>query len=401
MGTALRHWLRRGLLLVVLSAVVVIVGLVGGAAYLITRTSWGRERVRRVAEAQLGKVAHGKVHIGGISGNLISSATVHDVTITDSTGAPFVSVESLSGDYSLISLARKRIWIDHAVATRPRIVLDRPPDGKWNWDRIFPRGASTGGPHVPGWLDWLRFTNARVVDGQLVVRTPWHPETRLSRAARDSAVRVALAGKSRLMITRAGNGFQKLVQLDAVTARIPLLRLADPGQPFRLLEVSSLRMNAFPFHPPGAVVRDLQGVFPFNNDSVWWKTAYGEMPNTRASGHGSYVFDSGDLTLTLHGDPVRFSDLRWVYPRLPADGHGAGDLALSWRGALQDYAATNMNVALGGARIAGSFGITLDDTLTIHNTSLRFSGLETKTLEQLIQDFKSPRQGTLSGRATA
>src|SRR6185436_708864 len=43
--------------------------------------------------------------------------------------------------------------------------------------------------------------------------------------------------------------------------------------------------------------------------------------------------------------------------------------------------------------------ITLADTLTIHDTNLRFSGVDTRTLEQLIPDFKSPRRGVLAGRA--
>ena len=52
------------------------------------------------------------------------------------------------------------------------------------------------------------------------------------------------------------------------------------------------------------------------------------------------------------------------------------------------------------ARATGDFGITLDDTVAIHNTNVRFSGVETRTLEQLIPNFASPRRGVFSGRAT-
>ena len=48
-----------------------------------------------------------------------------------------------------------------------------------------------------------------------------------------------------------------------------------------MAEISSLSMLAFPFRPPGARVVDLKGVFPFNNDSVWWKSAYAALPNHR------------------------------------------------------------------------------------------------------------------------
>jgi len=53
------------------------------------------------------------------------------------------------------------------------------------------------------------------------------------------------------------------------------------------------------------------------------------------------------------------------------------------------------------AHAAGSFGITLGDTISLHDTNVRFSGVDTRLLEQLIPHFKSPRRGVFSGRATA
>lgn len=370
------------------------------AVLLLSGTDWGRERVRRVAQNQIAGMVHGHVTIGRLSGNLLVGMTVHNFAITDSAGAPFASVESFKAHYSIVSLLEKRVWIDGAVVVRPLIVLDRRDGGSWNWQRIFPRDT-TPKPTAQqnGWADQIRFTNVQVENGQLVIRSPWHPPADASPAVRDSLIRVALGGGSRLMINRVGNGFQKTVQLDSVTATIPLLRLSEPGVKNRLLEVSSLRMNAFPFRAPGAVVRDLKGVFPFNNDSAWWKGAYVAMPNSKASGDGSYVFGTGDLTMQIHTEPASFADMRWVYPRLPADGTGKLDLALTWRGAIQNYTMTNADITMGAAHGAGSFGITMGDTITIHDTNLRFSGIDTRTLEQLIPHFSSPRRGTFAGHA--
>ena len=220
-----------------------------------------------------------------------------------------------------------------------------------------------------------------------------------TKAARDSAIRDVLGGGSRLMVTRAPGGFQKTVQLDSVIAAIPLLRLSEPGQKNRLLQVSSLRMKAFPFRPPAADVRDLKGVFPFNNDSIWWQGTYVSLARSKASGDGSYVFSSGDMTIHLRSNPADFADLRWIYPRLP-DGRGKVELKMTWRGALQDYSLTNTELAVGNAHVNGAFGITLGDTLTIHDTNLRFADVDTRLLEQLIPGLKSPRRGVLSGRST-
>ena len=176
------------------------------------------------------------------------------------------------------------------------VVLDRPPGGKWNWQRIFRKT-----PHPShrrqqaGWGDWIRFTNSTVIEGQLIVRSPWHARTILSAAARDSAERRALSGKDRLLVQRVPGGFQKVVHLDSVNARIPLLLLTEPGLDHPFAQLSSGSMLAFPFRPPAAIVRDVKGVVAFNNDSAWWKGAYAAMPRSKATGDGVYSFNSGDL----------------------------------------------------------------------------------------------------------
>ncbi|HEY5062562.1 MAG TPA: hypothetical protein VII52_13565, partial [Gemmatimonadaceae bacterium] len=338
-------------LLLSLSILVLVAALI---VLILTGTAWGHERVRRYAQNYLNGVVHGRARIGRLSGNLLTGMTVHDFAITDSSGAPFAAVESFTANYSIMSLVRKRIWVDGAELVHPVIVLDRPPNGTWNWQRLFPRDTTPKPPtQQTGWLDWMRFTNATVIRAQVVVRTPWIPSAQLSPSARDSVIRDALGGGSRLMIRRVPGGFQKIVQLDSLSGTFPLLRLSDPGVKDRLLQVSSLSMIAFPFRPPGAIVRDVKGSFPFNNDSVWWRGAYVAMPGSKATGDGSYAFSSGDMSLSVHGDPASFADMRWVYPRLPSDGRGKFDLELRWHGGEQDYLAYNTDLTMGTAHVAG------------------------------------------------
>jgi hypothetical protein len=392
------NW-RRGIL-VGASLIAALILLAAIAVFVITGTDWGHERVRRYAVGMINGMIHGKATIGQLSGNLLTGMTVHNLAITDSAGQPFIAVESFTANYEVASLLRKRIWIRDAVVVRPIVMLDRPPNGNWNWQRIFVRDTTPKPPRQQTqWGDWLRFTDAKMVNGQVIVRTPWKPSEHLSTTGRDSAIREALGGGSRLMVERVAGGFQKIVQLDSITASLPLLRLSEPGAN-RLAEISALSMVAFPFRPPGARVVDLKGVFPFNNDSVWWKGAYAAMPNSKASGDGSYVLSSGDLTLSIHSDPASFADMRWVYPRLPSNGRGKLDLKLLWRGAVQDYTLTNTDITMGTAHTTGSMGVTLSDTIAIHDTNLRFSGVDTRTLEQLVPHLKSPRRGVLAGRAT-
>jgi len=74
--------------------------------------------------------------------------------------------------------------------------------------------------------------------------------------------------------------------------------------------------------------------------------------------------------------------------------------ALRWRGLVQDYVISNADVTLRQARATGSFGITFDDSTVVHSTDLRFSGVDTKLLSDLIPGLKLPRSGVFAGRAT-
>jgi len=392
------NW-RRGILVgAALISCLILIAII--AALVFTGTDWGRERIRRYVQTTLDGMIHGHATIGRISGNLLTGMTVHDFAITDSAGRPFVAAESFSARYQVLSFLRKHIWLTDAVLVRPLIVLDRMPGEKWNWQNIFPRDTMPKPPgQPPGWGDWILLTNARIVGGQLIVRTPWNPSEHLTPAGRDSLIRQALGGGSRLLVNRVAGGFQKTVQLDSVNATLPMLRLADPTYNYRLAQVTSLSMIAYPFRPPPAVVRNLVGAFRFNNDSLWWRGAIVRLPHSTAMGDGSYVLSSGDMTLTVHSDPASFADMRWVYPRLPANGHGSLDLALEWRGAAQDYTFTNTDIAIGDARLSGALGITLTDTIALHDTDVRFRQVDTRLVEQFIPGFTSPFRGVASGHA--
>ena len=147
------NW-RRGILVGV-SMIAGLLLLAAIAVLVVTGTDWGRERVRRYAVGMINGMIHGKATIGQLSGNLLTGMTVHNIAITDSAGQPFIAVESFKANYELASLLRKRIWIRDAVLVRPLVVLDRPPNGNWNWQRIFPRDTTPKPQNSPGNARWI------------------------------------------------------------------------------------------------------------------------------------------------------------------------------------------------------------------------------------------------------
>ena len=384
-----------------IAVLVCLVAIAALGVMIVTNTDWGRERVRRALLGFLAGHVKGRVSIGRVTGNLLTGVTVHDFAIRDSTGAPFLLADQVKASYRLSSLASKRLWFDDVIVTRPLVLLDHPPGITWNYRRIFHRDT-TGAPGGPSaWTRYIQFTDLTVIDGHLIVRTPWSPNKLLAPSARDSAVRATLNGDSRLLVVRVPGGFQKIVELQHINAKAPVLRLTDPVKRHRLAQVASLNTMAYPFRPPAAEVRDLRGAFLFNDDSVWWSSAYAELPGSRVSGNGKYIFDSSDMTLVLRGAPAAVGDFRWVYPRLPSEGEGTLDFRLDWVGATETYIAQNADIRVRQARVSGKFGVTMTDTVAIHNTDVRLANVDTRLLEQLIPAFSSPRRGAFSGRVAA
>ena len=375
----------------------VLIAVIGVGLWVVTGTSFGHERIRRFALNTLTSKVHGTVTLGRIDGNLLTGIVIHDLSITDSTGAPFLVVDEARTRYGIVSLAKKHIVLRDLTLTRPVVVLDRPPNGEWNYKRIFASSDSTPNDTTPSWGSWLAFRNVKIIDGRMVVRLPWHADTSLTAAQRDSAVAAALGGDSRNNVVRVAGGYQKVMTFDRINARMPNVRLSDPAEPVKLVQVASLQMIAQPFRPPVIDVRDVKGTFEFTGDSMWWKGAQAQLPGSRISGDGQYAYSSGDMRLKLKGAPVAVADLRWLFPRLPSDGGGTLDFAMNWAGKTQQYLATNADVRVGGARAKGTFGLTMGDSVSFHDTDLQVASLDTRLIEQMVPSLKLPRRGTLGG----
>ncbi|MBA3340763.1 MAG: translocation/assembly module TamB domain-containing protein [Gemmatimonadaceae bacterium] len=383
-----------------LAAIAVVLLIAVAGVFVITNTEWGREQVRRRAVASLKNSAHGIVSIGRVSGNLLEGFALHDLVITDSSGAPFVDADEVQARYGLRSLTSSRLDFDDVRLVRPVIVLDRQPGGRWNYDRIFPRDTlAPGGRRKTGWGTWIRFTDVTIVNGDLTVRSPWEPDAALTGAERDDALRRSLGPKGRLRIEEVPGGYQKVSTFHRINASLPLLRLEDPGYTTRVANVSSLDMIAEPFRPPTVEVRSLTGGFEFDDDSVWWKGARFGLPNSRLAGNGRYNLRNGDLALRLEANPVATADIRWVDPGIPEKGSGTLNFRLDWLGDTSIYVARGADVTIGSARLRGDLGLTMSDGFALHDTNLRFTNLDTRLIQQIFPTVKPPRHGILAGRA--
>ena len=387
------RFLRIAFLVVGVLFVVVLIGLT-----VVSSTDYGHNLVRRQALGILEGQAHGIVRMGKISGNLLNGITVEDFSITDSAGRPFFAVEKATAGYALGGFIRKKVTLNNVKLVRPVIVLDKLPGQDWNYKRIFPGDSLAVKDTTFGFGDWLVFNDVEMEQGRVMVKRPWTADNTLAQPARDSAVAAALGGATRANVVVAEGGHQQVMDFRQIDGRFPLVRLAHPDEEKRI-EVAKLAMVAAPFRPPVAEVRALAGAFEFNGDSLWFSEIEAELPGSKIGGGGAYIFAPGDMVLNLAAAPVALADLRWLYPRLPAQGGGPLEFRMSMRGDTQRYEAARADLAVGNSRIAGSFGITLADTMALHGTDLRFTSFDTRLIEQLVAGLELPRRGTLTGRA--
>lgn len=388
------RFLRIAFLVVGVLFVVIVIGLT-----VISSTDYGHSLVRRQALKILEGQAHGIVRMGRISGNLLNGITVEDFSITDSAGRPFFAVEKATAGYSLGGFLGKKVTLNDVKLVRPVIVIDKLPGQDWNYRRIFPGDSLAPKDTTFGFGDWLVFNDVEMEEGRVMVKRPWTPDSALSAAGRDSAIAQALGGGTRAHVVVAEGGHQQVMDFRDMTGRFPLVRLAHPDEDAARIEVAKLAMVAAPFRPPVAEVRDLVGAFEYDGDSLWFSGIEAQLPASKISGGGTYVFAPGDVALQLVGAPAALSDLRWIYPRLPAQGGGPIEFRMAMAGDTMRYEAARADLAVGNSRIAGSFGITLSDTMALHGTDLRFTSFDTRLIEQLVDGLELPRRGTLTGRA--
>ncbi|MBC7896789.1 MAG: hypothetical protein H7066_15330, partial [Cytophagaceae bacterium] len=380
-----------------LAIVVVVALLLFGA---ITRTDFARERVRRVALSFLGDIARGTVRIGRIEGNVLGAFTLVDVSIADSTGAPLFQVDRLAAHLDSWGLLKSRIALSDVVLSRPVIHLTQSADGTWNYERIFPRGEGTPGDTASGLGDWITMRNVTLRDGDLQVVRPWAPDESLSPAARDSLVREALHGRTRLRIASVEAGFTQHMAFTAINGHIVEATIADPDDRDVRAQVDSLALIAAPFNPPPLDVRHFAGNVRAGQDSVSIPNLVLRLPATDATGTLTYMVASGDLLATLDVPRVAFADVRTLYLPLPDSGTGRMQLQLAMRDSgTSEYIVQQALVTAGTARAEGDISIAIDSVVRFPSADLRLRRLSSALVEQLVPGLDIPVDGEATGRA--
>jgi translocation and assembly module TamB len=374
------------------------------AVMYLPRTTWGREKIRGAVEDALNQQFAGRVSIGRIDLPAFTRATVHDVVITDSAGAPFIAAPSVQATWSLGDLWNRRVILDNVRAERPVIVLNRMPGKRWNWDAIlFPdTTARARGPN-PQYGDWVELRNVQLIDATLTSRSPYTVDSWRDAKGRDSVLALALAGKLRPVVEKVAGGYQRITRLEHVMLTAPYARIKYPGESAQRYEIASGSGIIAPFHPPVLDLRGVSGTVFVNADSVWFRNVQAQLPKSRALLNGQYNLVSGNTALTAQAPTVLTDDWLWLVPLLPKGGTGAiENVKYVLRGASSDVQLHGLSLALEQARLAGTidFGFDKDDT-RFDTVTVQLDALDTRLVHRLMPETVIPREGVLSGTLAA
>lgn len=115
------------------------------ATVLVTiHTDWGRERIRRIVEAQLDNTFVGGATIGRLEGSPFGELVARDVVINGPDHQPAITVKTLRLEVSLLPLLDKWAKLDSVTLEDLDVLLKRDPDGTLQISRLVKPGPKSG-----------------------------------------------------------------------------------------------------------------------------------------------------------------------------------------------------------------------------------------------------------------
>ena len=122
-------------------------GLVALGFVMMTRTDFGRERIRAFAESAINSRIKGKMHIGKLGGSVLGDLTIDSLNLREANDSLFIATGPIHVRFNARDLFDRRIYATRLEVTHPLVQMRQDSTGVWNYRRIFPSGPK--GPPKP------------------------------------------------------------------------------------------------------------------------------------------------------------------------------------------------------------------------------------------------------------
>lgn len=394
--------LAAGLITVVLMAL----GAVGSVLF-VTSTETGRGWVRSVVVQRLEPVVKGRLHLGRISGPILTGVTLDSLEIADSSGVVMVSAGRTTMRWDPRDFLDRRILIQRLITDNVLLQIIKYKDGDWNYKHIFPRSKGPAAPRTKGSFgDFIVLDSVSMTRGRFLLTMPWNPADSLKGTRRDSAIAFNLA-RTNAQIRRSPRGLVRTWRWEQGTLDLSHVRMAHPDTAGRLFRVT--RMGVTEFDPPFRF-DGIRGDFRWLGDSIWVQIPHFEMPGSAGSAQGKVTWGS-DLPvrydIAIKGEKVAMKDIAWLTSTFPTQGGGTMDLLIRNDPAnlnVLKYHITNMDARSLDSRIRGrmTWGVG-GPVVSLTDVELRAEPLDFALLRQFNgipfpYPWKGQFTGTVKGR---
>ncbi|NIR45177.1 MAG: translocation/assembly module TamB [Gemmatimonadetes bacterium] len=329
---------------------------VTAAGMLLTRTDWGRERVRAYALEKLNAAISGQVQIDEIlEGDLLRMVSMAGVRIIEEDGREFARLDTLTLHYRWSDFLFGDVTFAKATLVHPVVNLRDEPEGGWNLERIFsspsepadsiaaqePSADGDGGTLVE-----LRDVTIR--GGVVTLRIPWNPADGTDP---DSV---------RWHLEHSADAWWRVLRFEELDTRLTVARVAAPAEQDRLFQVVQFTTRATILDDP-FLVEQLRAYVEVDGNKLSFDVSRGQLAGSEMFGNGWVTLESDTrYAFNLSGDPITTDDLQWLLPWLPS-GRAHLDLELETLPDGLSLLAQNARWESPDAEVRGRFGLSLHD----------------------------------------
>ncbi len=394
---------RRRLVLVAGLITVVLMALAAvGSVLFVTSTNTGRGWVRTLVVQRMAPAVKGRLHLGTISGPILTGITVDSIEIADSSGVVMVSAGKTTMRWDPRDFLDRRILIQRLITDKVLVQIIKYKDGDWNYKHIFPRGKGPAAPRTKGSFgDFIVLDSVSLTRGTFLLTMPWNPADSLKGARRDSAIAYNLA-RTNAQIRRGPRGLVRTWRWEQGHISLSHVRMAHPDTAGRLFRVTDLGMTEF--DPPFRFDK-VRGDFRWLGDSIWMQIPHFQLPGSAGRAVGKITWGS-DLPvrydIAVRGDTVSMRDIAWLTETFPVQGGGSMNLLI--RNDPQNlnvltYGITEMDARSLDSRIRGrmTWGVG-GPVVSLTNVDLRADPLDFALLRQFNGiPFPYPWRGQFTG----
>lgn len=407
---------RRRLVALVAVIVLAVLGIATVVSVLVvTRTDMGRRQLRGFVQPLIAnRFPRGTIYIGKLDGNFLNELTIDSIDIRDKhTNELFASTGRITLRYDIRDIIDGRLWFRAARVEHPFVHIVQHENDVWNFKEIF-ASANNNEPPKPkdekrrGFGDYVVLDSTFARDGQFLLTLPWHPDTALKGAARDSAIRAHLDNPAKAVTQRA-DGFGRTYAWKNAHGLITHARLADPDSDVKFGREFVIDTLSVDEYEPTFKFRKLSGHVQHRGDSVFFQVPHFELPASVARGNGHVWWGHGPVRydIAIRSDTIALDDVNWVYPTLPRTGGGKVTLAIKndpKDSSIVEFKLSKLDVHSTKSHLTGdmNFGINAP-VLLVRNVDLRadpvnFDLLRTLAGKPFTQDWQGDLIGTVRGR---